>query len=44
MSRRIAGSHLEIIPERGHGLFLEYPDGFNRRVVGCVRCLKICHR
>jgi len=44
MSRRIADSHLEIIPERGHGLFLEDPDGFNRRVVDFVRSLQIGHR
>jgi len=39
MSRRIAGAQLEIIPERGHGLFLEDPDGFNRRIVEFVRSL-----
>lgn len=39
MSRRIAGSQLEIVPERGHGLFLEDPAGFNRRVVDFVKSL-----
>ena len=28
LSRRIAGSELHIVPERGHGIFLEDPDGF----------------
>ncbi len=32
LSRRIAGSRLEIVPGRGHGLFLEDPDGFNALV------------
>ena len=39
MSRRIAGARLEIIPERGHGLFLEDPDGFNRRILDFVRAI-----
>jgi 3-oxoadipate enol-lactonase len=30
MSRRIAGSRLEIVPERGHPIFREDPAGFNR--------------
>jgi len=29
LSRRIAGSVLKIVPERGHGIFLEDPAGFN---------------
>jgi pimeloyl-ACP methyl ester carboxylesterase len=33
LSRRIAGSRLEIVPGRGHGLFLEDPEGFNRLVL-----------
>ncbi len=40
MSRRIAGSELEIVPERGHGLFLEDPDAFNRRVIAFLRKLQ----
>ncbi len=39
MSRRIGGSQLEIIPERGHGLFLEDPPGFNERVVRFLESL-----
>src|SRR3954451_4152521 len=30
MSRRIAGSRLEIVPERGHAIFRDDPEGFNR--------------
>jgi 3-oxoadipate enol-lactonase len=37
MSRKIPNAQLEIIPERGHGLFLEDPEGFNRRVRDFVR-------
>lgn len=33
MSRKIANAELEIVPERGHGLFLEDPAGFNQRVL-----------
>lgn len=40
MSRRIAGAELEIVAERGHGLFLEDADGFNRRVVEFLRKLQ----
>lgn len=40
MSRRIAGSELEIVPERGHGLFLEDPAAFNRRVIAFIRKLQ----
>jgi 3-oxoadipate enol-lactonase len=29
LSRWIGGSRLEIVPDRGHGLFLEDPEGFN---------------
>jgi 3-oxoadipate enol-lactonase len=32
LSRRIAGSRLHIVPERGHGIFAEDPEGFNRLV------------
>src|SRR5690606_23404178 len=39
MSRRIAGAELEIVPERGHGLFLEDPSGFNERVLAFLRKL-----
>jgi 3-oxoadipate enol-lactonase len=28
LSRKIAGARLEIVPGRGHGIFLEDPDGF----------------
>lgn len=40
MSRRIANAELEIVPERGHGLFLEDPEGFNRRVVAFLQKLR----
>lgn len=40
MSRRIAGSELQIVPGRGHGLFLEDPDDFNQRVLAFVRKLQ----
>ena len=30
LHRQIAGSRLVIVPERGHGLFAEDPEGFNR--------------
>jgi len=33
MSRRIPNSELEIIPDRGHGMFLEDPASFNQRVI-----------
>jgi pimeloyl-ACP methyl ester carboxylesterase len=39
ISRRIAGSRLEIVPERGHALFHEDPDGFNQRVLAFLRSL-----
>ena len=29
LNRRIAGSRLAIVPERGHGIFVEDPAGFN---------------
>lgn len=32
--RRLAGSHLEILPERGHGVFLEDPAGFRSLLSG----------
>ncbi len=31
--RRIAGSQLAIVPDRGHGIFLEDPEGFNQIVL-----------
>jgi 3-oxoadipate enol-lactonase len=39
LSRRIVGSRLDIIPERGHGIFLEDPEGFNMLVKEFVRGL-----
>ena len=33
LHRNIAGSRLAIVPDRGHGLFLEDPAGFNALVV-----------
>ena len=39
LSRSIAGSRLEIVPGRGHGLFLEDPEGFNRLVDGFLQSL-----
>ena len=33
LHRHIAGSQLAIVPERGHGLFLEDPAGFNALVL-----------
>lgn len=39
MSRKIADSELEIIPGRGHGLFLEDPEGFNARVAAFLATL-----
>ena len=41
MNRRIDGSELEIIPQRGHGLFLEDPAGFNARVLRFLALLEI---
>ncbi|MBI5503207.1 MAG: alpha/beta fold hydrolase [Deltaproteobacteria bacterium] len=32
LSRAIAGSELEIVPERGHGIYYEAPDWFARRL------------
>ena len=32
LSRNIAGSELHIVPERGHGIFMEDPRGFNELV------------
>lgn len=37
LSRGIAGSELRIVPERGHGIFLEDPEGFNRLVEDFLR-------
>jgi pimeloyl-ACP methyl ester carboxylesterase len=39
LSRRIPGSRLEIVPERGHGIFLEDPESFNAMVKEFVRTL-----
>ena len=33
LHRNIAGSRLAIVPERGHGIFLEDPAGFNALVL-----------
>jgi len=33
LHRKLAGSRLAIVPERGHGLFLEDPAGFNALVL-----------
>ncbi len=40
MSRKIPNAELEIVPERGHGLFLEDPDGFNQRVISFLEKLR----
>ena len=32
LNRAIAGSELEIVPERGHGIYLEDPDWFAKRL------------
>ena len=37
ISRRIANSRLEIVPERGHPIFREDPAGFNRLVLDFLR-------
>jgi 3-oxoadipate enol-lactonase len=39
LHRQIAGSALAIVPGRGHGIFLEDPDGFNRLVLDFLACL-----
>jgi len=39
LSRRIRGSRLHIVPGRGHGIFLEDPDGFNAMVASFLRNL-----
>jgi 3-oxoadipate enol-lactonase len=44
LSRGIAGAHLEIVPGRGHGLFLEDPEGFNHIVDGFLRTLPLPSR
>ena len=36
LSRKIAGARLEIVPGRGHGIFLEDPEGFARLVTEFV--------
>jgi pimeloyl-ACP methyl ester carboxylesterase len=40
LSRNIAGSELHIVPERGHGIFLEDPRGFNELVEKFLRRLE----
>ena len=37
ISRRLRGSRLEIVPQRGHALFLEDPVGFNRLLLDFLR-------
>lgn len=37
LHRGIAGSSLRIVPERGHGIFLEDPAGFNRLLLDYLR-------
>lgn len=39
LHRGIAGSHLHIVPGRGHGLFLEDPGGFNRLLLDFLAAL-----
>jgi len=39
ISRRIAGSRLEIVPERGHALFHEDPAGFNALLLAFLRAI-----
>jgi pimeloyl-ACP methyl ester carboxylesterase len=39
MSRRIPNSQLDIVKERGHGLFLEDPRGFNEKVIAFLNGL-----
>ena len=34
LSRTIAGSELEIVAGRGHGIYLEDPDWFAQRLAG----------
>jgi pimeloyl-ACP methyl ester carboxylesterase len=43
LSRRIAGSELHIVPERGHGIFLEDPEGFNRLVEAFLKKIRKEH-
>lgn len=40
LSRHIADSELHIVPQRGHGIFLEDPLGFNELVDGFLRRVK----
>ena len=40
LSRRIVGAQLHIVPERGHGIVREDPDGFNALVEGFLRQLR----
>jgi len=39
ISRRVVNARLEIVPERGHSIFLEDPEGFVRLVGGFVDAL-----
>ena len=41
--RRVAGSELHIVPERGHGIFLEDPEGFNALVDRFLNTIKREH-
>ncbi len=41
ISRRLAGSRLAIVPERGHALFREDPSGFNRLVLEFLRSQRV---
>ena len=36
LSRALAGSELEIVAGRGHGIYIEDPDGFAKRLAGFV--------
>jgi len=40
VSRRVASPRLEIVPERGHAIFHEDPDGFARLVAGFLDSLR----
>jgi pimeloyl-ACP methyl ester carboxylesterase len=40
VSRRVASPCLEIVPERGHAIFHEDPDGFARLVAGFLDSLR----
>ncbi len=40
ISRRVANAQLAIVPERGHAIFLEDPDGFARLVIRFLDSLR----